>query len=128
MRLLTVSKTIANRLLRPINARVESLTAERVETNRLHELERNGHFDKPVFPVLQQFCACNPLPVFQQIRCDQPRFAQIVNPARPDPFPLNNDYCTTPDAEVLYAMVQFYRPARIVEVGSGYSTQLFRLA
>jgi predicted O-methyltransferase YrrM len=128
MGFLTIGRDILNHLLRPINARVESLTAERAETNRLRELERDGHFDKAIFPVLPQFRACDPSRVLQQIRRDQPRFAEIVNPATLDAFPLKNDYCTTPDAEVLYAVVQLYRPARIVEVGSGYSTQLFRRA
>jgi predicted O-methyltransferase YrrM len=108
--------------------RVDSLTAERAETNRLQELEQQGHFDKRIFPLLPQFRACDPSRVLQQIRHDRPRFAEIVNPATPKAFPLINDYFTTPDAEILYAIVQLYRPVKIVEVGSGYSTEIFRRA
>src|SRR5207247_10178567 len=39
-----------------------------------------------------------------------------------------NGYYASPDAEVLYAMVRRYRPHRIVEIGSGHSTLLFREA
>ena len=119
---------MVNTLLRPLNARLESRTAELSEANRLRELESRGYFNRAVFPVLPQFSACDPLPIFEQIERDKPAFSQVVNAREPSNFPLRNDYCTTPDAEVLYAVVQLYRPARIVEVGSGYSTQLFRLA
>jgi hypothetical protein len=42
MGFLTTSRDILNWLLRPINARIESLTAERAEINRLQALERRG--------------------------------------------------------------------------------------
>jgi predicted O-methyltransferase YrrM len=126
--LLTHVKAAANRLLSLANMRLDSLTAERAEINRLLELERRGHFDKAVFPVLPQFTACDPSPIFQQIRHDESGFAKLVDAENANAFPLKNDYYTTPDAEVLYAIVQLYRPARIVEVGSGNSTHLFRLA
>jgi predicted O-methyltransferase YrrM len=128
MGFLTTGKNVVNELLRPLSARLDSLTAERAEMSRLQRLARTGHFEKPIFVILPQFKSCDPLPIFQQIQRGQNRFAEIVGSARPDSFPLKNDYFTTPDAEVLYAIVQLYRPARIVEVGSGYSTQLFRRA
>jgi predicted O-methyltransferase YrrM len=128
MGLQTNIKNAANSVLSLINIRVDSLTGERAEKNRLQELGCSGHFDNPIFPVLPQFSACDSSPIFQQIKRDQPRFAELVDAANPDSFALKNDYYTTPDAEVLYAVVQLYRPSRIVEVGSGYSTQLFRQA
>ncbi len=128
MGILNNGKRAINRALRLVNLRLESLTAERAEKARLRELEREGHFDKPVFPILPQFKACNPSTVFEQIKRDEKRFGEIVKPDKENAFPLTNDYYTTPDAEVMYAIVQMYRPARIVEIGSGYSTQLFRAA
>ncbi len=128
MGFLHAAQSVVNRLLKAGNARIESLTSERAELARLHKLEAAGHFDKPVFPTLPQFQACDPSAIFEQIARDQSRFAELVHPAKADGFPLDNDYCTTPDAEVLYSIVHLYRPARIIEIGSGYSTQLFHLA
>ncbi len=42
----------------------------------------------------------------------------------PYEFFLENDNFTSVDAEMLYGMVRHFRPSRIVEVGSGYSTLL----
>jgi predicted O-methyltransferase YrrM len=128
MDLLSRAKSAANALLRLVNVRVESLTAERAETSRLQELERSRHFEKRIFPILPHFIASDPSSILEGVRRDRNRFAEIVDATKPGSFPLNNDYFTTPDAEVLYAIVQLYRPARVVEVGSGYSTQLFRVA
>jgi len=124
---LHTAKLVANRLLGLVNTRIQSLTAERVEEARLRELERAGHFNEPIFPVPPQFTSCNASAIFDQVRSEEPKFAELVRPENAK-YPLANDYYTTPDAEVLYAIVQLYRPARIVEIGSGYSTQLFRLA
>jgi len=42
----------------------------------------------------------------------------------PDEFYFNNDYFSGTDALVLYCMVRHYRPGRIIEVGSGFSTKI----
>ncbi len=42
--------------------------------------------------------------------------------------PFANGYFTGHDARLAYALVRRYRPARIVEVGSGHSTHFFRKA
>lgn len=122
-------KLLANRLGRPLNLRLDSLTAERAESVRLAELERDGRFTRPVFPVLPAFAASDPAPVFAAIAAAADRFARFAQPA-PDArwFSLENYYYTTPDAEVLHAMVQLHHPRLVVEVGSGNSTLLFRQA
>jgi len=128
MGILSRAKTVANSLLRFANARIDSLTAERAEQARLAELERAGHFLRPVYPILPAFEACSPSAIFDQIKRDESKFGELISPGPASSYPLVNDYYTTPDAEVLHAIVQLYRPARIIEIGSGYSTQLFRLA
>ena len=128
MGFLNTLKSATNRVLSVFNVHVDSLTAKRAEDNRMKRLEQDGYFDKPIFPVLAQFQNCDPSPIFEQIRRDEARFAEIVDPGNASGFQLNNDYYTTPDAEVLYAVVQLNRPNRIIEVGSGNSTQLFRIA
>ena len=119
------AKTGLNKLLSKTNIRIDSRTAERAETARLEALEQDGHFQKPVFPVLQQFAECDPSAVWACLQAQAPRFRDATRRGR---FPLENDYYTTPDAEVLFAIVRLYRPAKIIEIGSGNSTHLFRLA
>lgn len=122
------AKRVANRLLAPLGVRLDSLTMEHAESDRLRALEARGQFDRQVFPLLPQFQTCDPSPVFQQIATDRIRFAALVDERSEAPFPLENSYFTTPDADVLYSIVQMYRPEKIVEVGSGNSTHLFFLA
>jgi hypothetical protein len=43
-------------------------------------------------------------------------------------YTFNNSFFSSPDAEVLYAMVHRHRPETIVEVGSGNSTKISRQA
>ncbi|HEY5494397.1 MAG TPA: class I SAM-dependent methyltransferase [Candidatus Anoxymicrobiaceae bacterium] len=43
-------------------------------------------------------------------------------------FHLDNEFFASVDAEVLYCMVRHFKPRRVVEVGSGYSSLLTRLA
>lgn len=43
-------------------------------------------------------------------------------------FYLNNGYFESVDAELLYGLVRLRKPVRIIEIGSGFSTRLMRLA
>ncbi len=121
-------RVFANRLLGLGNLRLETLTAERAEGDRLNKLVNRGHFEKPIFPLLRQFSECDPWPILEQVKRDEARFAALTGGSDANAFKLDNAYYTTPDAEVLYAVVRLYRPQRVVEVGSGHSTQLFKLA
>lgn len=129
MSLLGACKNFTNRLLSRVNIQINSLTEERLEVTRLIGLEAAGHFEKPVFPVLEQFKACNPTPLFAEVAKHENRFAGFAAaPKSGQLFSLDNEYFTSPDAEILYATVQRYQPRNIVEVGSGNSTLLFRQA
>lgn len=122
-------KKLFNRLARPLNLRLDSLTAEQAEASRLDVLERGGHFTGAVFPVLPSFSRCDPTPVFAAVAAAEERFARFAaTPAGGEEYSLDNPYYTTPDAEVLHAMVQIHHPNLIVEIGSGNSTLLFRHA
>jgi predicted O-methyltransferase YrrM len=123
------AKLLFNRLARPFNVKLESLTAENAESARLAGLERKGHFSGAVFPLLPHFARCDPTAIFKAIDSSADKFARFAPPAAEDGgFSLDNHYYTTPDAEVLYAMVQIHRPRLVVEIGSGHSTLLFRQA
>lgn len=48
--------------------------------------------------------------------------------SKPNLFALGNDYFDCVDAEILFAMVRRFKPRRIYEIGSGYSTLLAKEA
>lgn len=47
---------------------------------------------------------------------------------KPYEYYINNDMFGPVDAEILYCMVRHFKPKKIVEIGSGYSTYLFAQA
>lgn len=49
-------------------------------------------------------------------------FQQLAKGSRVGPFSLWNGFYEACDAEVLYAMVRYLKPRRLLELGSGYST------
>ncbi len=49
-------------------------------------------------------------------------------PVEPGTFFLHNEGFESVDAEVLYAMVRAFRPRRVIELGSGYSTLVINIA
>jgi predicted O-methyltransferase YrrM len=118
-------KNLLNGALAPFNARVESRTAERVEAARLSELDREGHFSRQMFPVLPQFVACDPGPVLAAVAGFREATQRFCS-SRGGEYSYLNDYFSSPDAEVAYALVRSLRPRRLIEVGSGNSTLLFR--
>jgi hypothetical protein len=120
-------KNWINAVLSPVNLRLETRTAERIETARLAGLVANGHFAKPAFPILPQFANCDPSNIADAIcrfKDDTRRFCDRNRQG----YCFHNDFFMSPDAEVAYAMARTLRPRRIIEVGSGNSTQLFREA
>lgn len=121
-------KIALNRLLAPLNMRLDSLTAERTESRRLANLVRAGHFDRAVFPVPLQFQKCDPMSVLAAVKQFEPKLDKFAARDVPGQYSYANRYFQSPDAEVLYAMVHLHRPRRIIEVGSGNSTLLFRAA
>jgi predicted O-methyltransferase YrrM len=113
--------------LSPFNVRLETLTAERAEAARLRALQAQGNFGHPVFPILRQFEDCDPAPILAEVALHEQQFARFASPDSSG-YRFDNDYYQSPDAEVLYAIVRLLKPKRIVEVGSGNSTLLFRHA
>jgi hypothetical protein len=129
MSLFTRVRSAANTMLAPLNMRTITLTAERAELKRLSGLEAAGRFEKPIFPVLKEFGDCNPSPLLAEVTKYQEIFGKFaLAPRDGAQFSLDNDYFTSPDAEILYATVRRCQPLNIVEVGSGNSTLLFREA
>jgi hypothetical protein len=121
-------KGLANRWLEHFDVRIESLTAERTEIARLLKLDTLGQFGRPVFPTLSQFLSCNPAIILEAVGRFNENFLQVSVDSSAADYSHANDYFTSPDAEVAYALVRTFQPRRLVEIGSGNSTQLFRKA
>ena len=129
MALSTRIKTWLNRALATHGLRIDTLTAEGVERARIAELDRSGHFARPAFPLLPVITRADSRPVLESLRAHRSRFDSFVNPAdNATGFCIDNDYFSSPDAEVLYCMIRRHAPRCIVEVGSGHSTRVSRLA
>jgi predicted O-methyltransferase YrrM len=110
-----------------MNLRLDTLTARRAELSRLAGLEERGQFDRPAYPILPHFQECDPTPFLNAL----PQFANVFEGFAHETargFTLDNDYFSSPDAEIAYTLVRLKKPKQIVEVGSGNSTLLFRSA
>lgn len=129
MALTTGLKDFANALLRPLNVRVDSLTAARAERARLAALAARGHFDRPAFPVPEAIRACDPAPILRALPAFAASFERFRDPsANSSGYGFDNAYFSSPDAEVLYCLVRQHRPATILEIGCGNSTRVAREA
>jgi hypothetical protein len=123
-----IIKNWINRGFKPFNMRLDSLTAERAEVARLLTLKETGHFNQPVFPLLPQFARCNPMALLDAVASFNNSTKRFCYPGTDNGYSFSNNYFTSPDAEVAYAMVRTFKPKCLIEVGSGNSTQLFREA
>jgi predicted O-methyltransferase YrrM len=126
MTLTTELKKTANRLLKPLNLRLETWTAERSELGRLRELEANGHFERAIFPNL--FSERRYEEVLEAVLSLKNETRKFSGAGSKSDYSFDNDYFSHSDAEVAYALVRRRKPKRIVEIGSGNSTHLFRHA
>ena len=117
-----------NKWLALANLRIETRIAERTEMDRLLKLEQTGHFRRQVFPVLPQIARCDPNPLLEALDKYHEQTSRFARPRQDGMYSFSNDYFTSPDAEVAYALIRLLHPKRIIEVGSGNSTHLFREA
>lgn len=109
--------------------RLDTLTAARAEARRLADLAQRGHFDRPVYGALPPHLLVDPAPLMEAITTDARIFAKFAAPHLNDVgYSFDNDYFSSPDAEVLYTMIGLRRPKTIIEIGSGHSTRLMRQA
>jgi predicted O-methyltransferase YrrM len=125
----TSMKQALNSVLEPFNMRLDTLTAQRREAERLKRLSDANHFEARIFPVPASVSACDPLPVVAAVRQHRQRFDTFLDAQANDVgYEFSNHYFSSPDAEVLYAMVRACQPRTIIEVGSGHSTKISRQA
>ena len=129
MAISTVSKTYLNRLLGKVNLRLDTLTAERTERHRLESLCAANSFDEPAFPVPESFGRSGAARILEGVVKYRDELARLADPsANAVGYSFDNEYFSSPDADVLYTVVREFRPRRVVEVGSGHSTKICRQA
>jgi predicted O-methyltransferase YrrM len=68
------------------------------------------------------------MPLLDAVQTFKEKTRRFFAPERNGSYSYANNYFTSPDAEVAYALVRQIKPKRVIEVGSGNSTQLFREA
>lgn len=118
-----------NKLLNKANLRLETLTLDRLEEQRLRAVDSSGWFNQPVYPVPPAFLQSSHQFLLDELPKHRNRFDTFLRAdANEVGFDFANGFYTSPDAEILYAMVQARRPRRIVELGCGNSTKLIRQA
>lgn len=125
----TKIKHIINYVINPINLHIDSLTKERAEAERLRGLMERGHFSEPVFPVPPEFDDMDWRRIVSLIQEFEGDLGKLATTEQNEvDYTYENIWYTSPDAEVLYALVRDIQPQRIVEIGCGNSTKLFRQA
>jgi len=121
-------KDALNQVLGLVNLRIGTLTSERAEKGRLEALARNGRFDREVFPRIRQFETADTGWILNAIQRHSACLSRFCDRTRSAHFTFANEYFSSPDAEVAYALIRELKPSRIVEVGSGSSSWLMRQA
>lgn len=129
MAVTTKLKTLINSGLSRVNLQLDTLTVRKREVRRLQHLVEAGYFDAPAFPVPDSIRDARPAPILDELSLHSRRFEDLrAAAANPVGYDFDNGFFTSPDAEVLYCVIRRHKPRRIVEVGSGNSTKISRLA
>lgn len=128
MALTTQFKFALNRLLAQANLKLDSLTHQRIEDQRVNDLFSRGLLDAALYddvPAVDEAFLAELAVLYERYRVQIERLVSGKNDVGYDH---SNHFFTTPDLQALYLMVQYSRPAKILEVGSGNSTRIARQA
>jgi len=124
-------KDFVNRGLRVVGLEITTTTRHRLETARLQSLRARGHWPGPRFAkglCLETEKAVNLLREVCLPFCGQYALWPRQGQAWDKNFFVCNGWFQSVDAEMLYCLIRCRKPAHIVEVGSGFSTRVMRLA
>jgi hypothetical protein len=124
MAITTNIKDTVNTALRFVNVRIDTLTAQTIEADRIKRQKAIGQFDKPVYPLLEGMAIFDGKRLGEAYADCRAGIDRMMNGAPPANFDRTNTFYSTPDAEILYLMVRSLAPKRILEVGSGNSTRI----
>jgi hypothetical protein len=125
----TQIKIAINKVLEHANLHLDTLTEKRAEHKRLLELEQTGYFERSVFPIPDSFQSLDLERIIRELSLEELNLDHLAEPfGNAVGYTYDNDYFSSPDAEILYAIVQKFRPEKVVEVGCGNSTRIIRQA
>lgn len=129
MAVTTNIKNSLNTFLKKINIRIDTYTALNFESNRIERLKSNNIFNKALYEVPNQLSKYDSSILLNSLRKYNDRYETFKDNSRNDVnYSFTNDYYTSPDTEILYAMIRNYQPKRIIEIGCGNSTKISRQA
>ena len=128
MAISTQIKNILNAGLQSVGVKIETLTADNIEADRIRRQIKLGQFDKPAFPLLEGMTTFTGKPLAATYAACRTQVDRMMKGAPPGNFDRSNTFFQTPDAEILYLMVRTLEPKHIVEIGSGNSTRIIRQA
>lgn len=133
MPLSTRIKNGLNAVLGMIGLEISTTRLRIAREKLLEELEKRDHWDTPKYSAGYKFKDENYLQFIIELKSkyadnykqfhlhDSPHFL-------PSEYFLQNGYFEAIDAHVAYGIVRDYQPSSIIEVGSGHSTKVLRLA
>jgi hypothetical protein len=118
-----------NQLLRGLNLRLDTLTRQRLDDARLAEADRHGWFNQPVYTLPPAIRDSRYQFLLDELPKHRARFETFCRADSNEVgYHFANGFYESPDAEILYAMIQVQRPSHIVEIGCGHSTKIIRQA
>lgn len=131
LRLSTRIRLGVNALLNPLGLELSTTVKKERERSRLNRLQAKGHWRAARYDRGLNFEVQKGLSFIGEV-CLPYKDIYDKFPSVPDgdgrAFYLNNGWYEAVDAEVLYSMLRHFRPRRVVEVGSGFSTSIMRRA
>jgi predicted O-methyltransferase YrrM len=131
MAISTSVRSAINTILKPLRLQVSTTLLEEQEAARLRALQASGHWRVPPYDQAIALDEARHMAFLAEIcsgcKDGYTAFAQEPDGAG-DGYYLQNDWFGPIDAEVLYSVVRHFRPQKIIEVGSGFSTRIIRKA
>jgi len=128
----TKIKNAINAILNPLGFDLQTTLRYNLETTRLNELVAAGHWSSPRYFNGIKLDSEQQLEFLSEVVAPykQSYAAFPINKGDADPgqFYLDNDFFGSVDTEVLYAIIRHHHPERIVEIGSGNSTKVMKMA
>jgi len=116
-----------NHVLGLANIELNTLTAKRLESGRLRHYYDGISECDAVFPVPDGFVDAEHQELLQLAAKHDARFKTFLNCSDNNvSYSMDNDYYTSPDAEILYTIITRENPKVFLEVGSGNSTRIVR--
>jgi predicted O-methyltransferase YrrM len=120
-----------NAILKPIGLELVTTRTIEKETQRLKELQKSRHWSRALYDQGLHFQAKEHLALIERVctpfRADYSTLPKTSSSPEKEFF-LENGWFGAVDAEVLYSVIRHYKPGRIIEVGSGFTTLLMSKA